>query len=172
MVSWWRMSVLPIAAFTLIPQPLLPHLRAGELIFKVPFPNLAEGFRVRAKSDLLSFLDARSSWSRILTGEERTAHWRILVQVLNVTSVSTHLYRDHSNLYPNHTNLYAGYTTLYAGYTTLLLRHTNLYASYSTLYASYSTLLLKHTNLYLSYSNLYTSHSNLYFEPSNIRHKT
>jgi hypothetical protein len=32
----------------LIPQPLLPSLEEGEPDFKVPLPNLGEGFRMRA----------------------------------------------------------------------------------------------------------------------------
>jgi hypothetical protein len=43
------MSLLWIAAFALIPQPLLPSLGEGEQDFKVPLPSLGEGFRVRAQ---------------------------------------------------------------------------------------------------------------------------
>jgi len=32
----------------LIPQPFLPHLGEGKPDFKVPLPNVGEGFRVRA----------------------------------------------------------------------------------------------------------------------------
>jgi len=43
------MSPLQVAAFALIPQPLLPSLGEGGQDFKVPLPNLGEGFRVRAQ---------------------------------------------------------------------------------------------------------------------------
>jgi hypothetical protein len=43
------MSPLQVAAFALIPQPLLPSLGEGGQDFKVPLPSLGEGFRVRAQ---------------------------------------------------------------------------------------------------------------------------
>ena len=52
----------------LIPQPLLPSLGEGEPDFKVPLPNMGEGFRVRAGTFARGLILTRGFGLSLLVG--------------------------------------------------------------------------------------------------------